>query len=474
MNEKQVCDAIVVGAGPNGLAAAITLARAGRSVRVLEANDQIGGGVQSSELTLPGFTHDTCSTVYPLALAAPFFRSLPLAEYGLEWVHPPAPMAHPLDDGASILLERSIDATAAGLGEDAGAYRRLMQPLATDWDMIARQILGPLRLPRDPIALARFGWYAIRPGRRLAETLFRAERARALLAGLAAHSILPLEQPPSAAFALVMGITGHVVGWPFARGGAQKLADALAGYLRSLGGEIVTGARVDSIDQLSPTPMRLLDVTPRQLLRIATCLPSGYRRKLERFRHGPGVFKVDWALDAPIPWSAEECLRAGVVHIGGTLEEIAASERAVWQGKTADKPFVILAQPTLFDASRAPEGKHIGWAYCHVPNGSTEDMTERIEEQIERFAPGFRDRILARSVMPPRQLEQHNANYVGGDIAGGVMSLSQLFTRPTLQWNPYATPLKGIYLCSSSTPPGGGVHGMCGYYAACAAMGNDA
>jgi phytoene dehydrogenase-like protein len=465
-------DAVVVGAGPNGLASAITLARAGRSVLVLEGQQTIGGGTRSDELTLPGFVHDVCSAIHPLGVASPFFRDLPLAQYGLEWVFPPAAVAHPFDDGSAAVLERSVDATGESLGRDAAAYRRLMGPLLADWEGLASDLLGPLPLPpRHPLAMARFGLKAVRSARGLAESAFEGDRARALFAGLAAHSILPLERPVSAAFGLVLGTVAHAVGWPMARGGSGQIADALAAHLRSLGGEIVTGRCVESLDQLPPAGAILLDVTPRQLLQIAgDRLPTRYRRALGRYRYGPGVFKLDWALDGPIPWKAPACSRAGTVHLGGTLPEIAASEQAVWRGELSERPYVIVVQQTLFDPTRAPEGKHTGWAYCHVPNGSTIDMTERIEAQLERFAPGFRDLILARSVMSPTALERHDPNYIGGDINGGVQDLGQLFTRPVARINPYTTPVRGLYLCSSSTPPGGGVHGMCGYFAAKAAL----
>lgn len=470
-------DAVVVGSGPNGLAAAITLARAGRSVIVFEARATVGGGARTAELTLPGFRHDVCSAIHPLGVGSPFFRSLPMARFGLEWIHPSVPLAHPLDDGTAAMLARSVAATAETLGDDAAAYQRLMMPLARNWEMLADGILGPLRLmhqalhPSESLRLARFGLDAIRSARGLAERRFTGERARALLAGMSAHSMLPLEQPPSAAFGLVLGIAGHAVGWPFPRGGSQAIADALTAYLRSLGGEIVTGAPIDTLDALPPAKAILCDITPRQLLRIAgKRLPHGYARQLERYRYGPGAFKVDYALDGPIPWKAQACSQAGTVHVGGTLAEIASSERTVWQGVPPEQPFVLVAQQSLFDATRAPQGKQTVWAYCHVPNGSDFDMTERIEAQIERFAPGFRERILARHVMSSRDLEHYNANYVGGDINGGVQDLWQLFTRPVARPVPYATPTRGLYLCSSSTPPGGGVHGMCGYFAAQAAL----
>ena len=465
-------DAVVVGSGPNGLAAAITIARAGHSVLVREASDTVGGGARSAELTLPGFVHDVCSTIHPLAAGSPFFRMVPLAEHGLELVHPPAPLAHPLDDGTAVVLERSVDETAAGLVEDDEAYRRLFGPLADDWRRLEESLLGPLvRLPRHPLALARFGVHALRSAHGLAHGLFRGERARALFAGCSGHAILPAEKAPTAAFGLVLLTLGHAVGWPVARGGSQKIADALASCLRSLGGEIETSARVESLDELPPTRAVLCDVTPRQLVRLAgQRLPASYRRALERYRYGPGSFKVDFALDGPVPWRARECARATCVHVGGTIAEIAASERAAWAGTEPERPYLILAQQTLVDPSRAPEGKHTVWAYCHVPNGSTVDMTERIEFQIERFAPGFRDRILARSALAPADLERHNENIVGGDINGGATVLHQLVARPAARLVPYSTPVPGLFLCSSSTPPGGGVHGMCGFLAAEAAL----
>ncbi|HZG65154.1 MAG TPA: NAD(P)/FAD-dependent oxidoreductase [Herpetosiphonaceae bacterium] len=464
-------DAVVVGAGPNGLAAAIELARAGRSVLVVEAAPTVGGGTRSAELTLPGFVHDVCSAIHPLGMASPFFQGLPLADHGLQWIQPPVALAHPFDDGSAVMLHRSIDETAALLGWDGRAYRALMGPMAASWNMLGGEILRPLRLPRHPLALINFGVRAIWPARLLAEGVFRDERARGFFAGLAAHAIMPLERLPSAAFGIMLGTMGHVVGWPLPRGGAQTIADAMASYLRSLGGEILTDARVDALDDLPPAHDVVCDVTPRQLLRIAgERLPDGYRRALGRYRYGPGVFKIDWALDGPIPWTAPECAQAGTVHLGATLPEIAASEWAMWRGSHHDRPFVLLAQQSLFDSSRAPEGKHTVWAYCHVPHGSTCDMTEDIEAQIDRFAPGFRDRILARNVMGPAAMERYNANYVGGDINGGVQDLFQHFTRPVARIIPYATPVPGLFLCSSSTPPGGGVHGLCGYFAARAVL----
>jgi len=468
---ERVHDAIVVGSGPNGLAAAIALAQAGKSVLVLEAESTVGGGTRSAELTLPGFVHDVCSAIHPLAVASPFLRTLPLQRFGLEFIHSPTPLAHPLPDGSAAVLERSLQATSEGLGPDAKAYRTLFGPLVATSEKLVYEIFGPLRPPRHPIALARFGVHALRSAAGLAKGLFKEERTRALFAGLAGHSMLRLDQPLSAAFALVMGMLGHAVGWPVVSGGSQKIADSLAAYLGSLGGAIVTGNRVRSVDELPPARAILFDVSPRQLLAIAgKHLPRRYCRQLARYRYGPGVHKIDWALDSPIPWRAAECARAGTVHVGGALESIVASENAVAKGMHPERPYVILAQQSLFDPGRAPRGKHVAWGYCHVPNGSTFDMTERIEAQIELFAPGFRDRVIARHVMGPQEVERHNANYVGGDINGGLQDLRQLFTRPAVRLVPYATPNPQLYICSSSTPPGGGVHGMCGAFAARAAL----
>ncbi len=464
-------DAVVVGSGPNGLAAALVLAGAGYGVRVYEAEPVPGGGLRTAELTRPGFRHDICSAIHPLAAASPYFRSLPLEEHGLEWIQPDAPLAHPLPDGGAVLLERSIEATARGLGPDGDAWISLVGPLVEAWPEIEENVLAsPVRIPRHPFAMARFGLHALRSAEVIGRR-FRGERAAALWAGIAAHSMTALDRPLTAGIALVLSLIAHREGWPFPQGGSDRLAHAMISVLSDRGGEIVTGRRVGSLDDLPPAGAILLDVTPRQVLRIAgERLPPGYRRKLARFRYGPAAFKVDWALDGPIPWRAAECARAGTVHVGGTAEEIRVGEGLVDRGGHPKRPFILLAQPTLFDPGRAPAGKHVAWAYCHVPNGSTVDMTEAIERQVERFAPGFRDRILARHAMGPAALEAHNANLVGGHINGGLQDLRQTFARPVLRRDPYATPLAGLYVCSSSTPPGGGVHGMCGYHAARSAL----
>jgi len=450
------------------------LARAGVPTEVLEAEPTIGGGTRSAELTLPGFVHDVCSAVHPFAVTSPAWAIFPLAEHGLEWIHPALPLAHPLDDGSAVTLDRRIDSTAAQLGPDGTAYSAAVAPFVTRWPDLAREVLQkPLHFPAHPFLLARFGWLAWQPASATSRRMFRTEQARALFAGLAAHSILPLEALGSAAIAWMLAIAGHSVGWPIPRGGSQRIAEALASYFKSLGGEIITNTRVRSLHDLADAAPILLDVTPRQFLDIAGAqLPASFERKLRSYRYGPGVFKIDWALSRPIPWTAAECSLAGTVHIGGTLDEIAASERAAAQGHPHTRPFVLLAQPSLFDTSRAPSGQHTAWAYCHVPNASTFDMTDAIESQVERFAPGFRRAILARHTFTPAELEAHNANLVGGDITGGLQNIRQLIFRPTPML--YRTPLADVYLCSASTPPGGGVHGMCGFHAAQAALRTNA
>jgi phytoene dehydrogenase-like protein len=464
-------DAVVVGAGPNGLAAAITLARAGRSVLVIEAKATIGGGARTCELTLPGFRHDICSAIHPLGLGSPFMRTLPWEQLGVEWIQPDIPLAHPLDDGTAVGLYRSPAETAGSIGRDGPAWRKLLEPLAANWDHLGPILLGPNPISHRVGLLARFGLPGMAPANLLPRLVFREERARGLFAGLAAHSFLDFDQPFSSAFGLTLGLLAHAVGWPLPKGGSQSIVDGMAHYLQSLGGDIVCGWEVETLDELPKSNAVLLDVTPRQLLKLAgEKLPAGYRRKLEGYRYGPGVFKIDYALSEPVPWRAVECRRAGTVHVGGTLGEIAASERAANRGQLSERPFVLVAQQSLFDPTRAPAGQHTLWAYCHAPHGSTADRTEAMEQQIERFAPGFRETILARAVRTSAGFERYNPNYVGGDINGGVQDIRQLWTRPVAAWPPYRTPLPGVFLCSSSTPPGGGVHGMCGFHAARAAL----
>ncbi len=458
--------AVVVGAGPNGLAAAIVLAQAGMQVEVFEAEQQAGGGARTLELTLPGFHHDFGSAVHPMAAASPFFTSLPLHAHGLEWIHSPAPLAHPFDDGTAITLERDLDAAVRVLAPDGKAWRELVAPLVEHWAEFAHEILRPLiHLPRSPFLMASFGLNALLPATSLANRLFRSHRTKALFAGLAAHSFLALDEPMSAAFGIVLGTTAHAVGWPIPRGGAQSITRALIAHLSRLGGTLQTSSRVERLDSLGQFNAALCDVTPRQLLQLAgERFTPEYNRLLGRYRYGPGVFKVDYALSQPIPWKAPDCARAATVHLGGSLEEFVASEDAMRHGRHAERPFVLLSQPTLFDLTRAPQGKHIVWAYCHVPNGSSFDMLPRLEAQIERFAPGFRDCILSHRAFQSADLEAMDANLVGGDINGGAADWRQFLFRPT--WRQYATPDRSVYICSSSTPPGGGVHGMCGFNAA--------
>ena len=464
-------DAVIVGSGPNGLAAAITLARRGLRVIVIEGNQTIGGGSRSAALTLPGFTHDVCSAVHPLALTSPFFKSLDLTGHGVEWCLPPVSLAHPLDDGQAVLVHSSVALTAAQFGVDAAAYCRLYQPLVDRYPRLMNYLLSQLRVPAAPFDMASFGLQALRSAAGLARSRFHITEARALFAGMAAHGMLPLEQLGTASFGLVLALSAHAVGWPVVKGGSQSIVDAMAAILRELGGEIVTGQVVSDLDQLPKARATLLNVSPRNLLAITgDRLPRAYRSRLARYRYGPGVFKVDWALSAPVPWSNPEIARSATVHLGGTLEEIIVSERQVAAGDHPDRPYVLLVQPSMFDQTRAPAGSHTAWAYCHVPNGSTRDMRAVIEAQVERFAPGFRETILAASTINAQQYEVYNPNYVGGDINSGAQDLGQLFTRPVARWDPYAMPLKGVYLCSSATPPGGGVHGMCGHLAAQSAL----
>jgi len=459
-------DVVVIGAGPNGLSAAIEVARAGLTVCVLEANEKIGGGVRTEELTLPGFLHDVCSAIHPMAILSPFFQKLHLKQWGLQWFFSPAAVAHPLPDGSAAILYKDLNRTIENLGNNAQRWHDLFAPFTRTPFAFFSQILRPIRIPRRPFLMARFGRLALRSCVDLVQRNFSDERARALFAGCAGHSSLALHARGSASFGLALAIAGHAVGWPLPVGGSQKIADALAACLQSSGGEIITGHKVRSMRDLPQARCYIFDVTPRQLLNITEdALPSRYRQKLSGFQYGPGVFKMDWALSAPIPWRNQDCLQAATVHVGGTTEEIVQAEAEVWKNKHPDNPFVLLAQQSLFDTTRAPAGKHTAWGYCHVPNGSHIDMAERIERQIERFAPGFRDVILSRHTMSTTQLEAHNENLVGGDN-----NLRQFLARPTLRWNPYSTPNSKIFICSSSTPPGGGVHGMSGYLAARTAL----
>jgi phytoene dehydrogenase-like protein len=464
--QKSDYDAIVVGSGPNGLAAAILMQQQGLSVLIIEGKDEIGGGLRSAGLTLPGFTHDVCSAIHPLALASPFFKTLPLADFGLEYIQPTLNAAHPFDDGTAAILDRSIKNTADQLGADAQTYTALMREITGAWPLIDQDALGPLRFPRHPLVMAQFGLKALSSAETFVKR-FKTTEARGLFGGMAAHAIQPLSNLSTTAIGLVLMATGHLKGWPVPKGGSATIANALAGYFKSIGGTVETGTYIKSLDQLPSAQAVLFDITPKQLLQIAGHkFSSIYKWQLERYRYGMGVFKIDWALDSPIPFIAPECRQAGTIHLGNTFEEIATGELQTSQGRQAEKPFVLLAQQSLFDSSRAPEGKHTAWAYCHVPNGSTQDMTDIIEAQVERFAPGFKDLILAKSTMNTAQVETYNPNYIGGDINGGILDIGQLFTRPALRWSPYKTSAKGLYICSSSTPPGGGVHGMCGYNAA--------
>lgn len=459
-------DAVVVGSGPNGLSAGITLQQQGLSVLVVEGKESIGGGLRSAELTLPGFIHDICSAIHPMAAGSPFFNTLPLRDHGLEFIDPAICAAHPFDNGEAAVLLKSLEHTAANLNSDAVAYKKLIGPLVLSWPAIVKDVLGPLRIPQHPAVYAKFGLDAILSAHTIAKR-FSTTKAKGLWGGMAAHALLPLTNLSTAAIAMVLTTVGHLHGWPIPKGGSQQIANALASYFLSIGGKISTNFYVGSLDQLPHAKVILFDVSPKQLLEIAGHkFSSFYKWQLKRYRYGMGVFKMDWALDGQIPFTAEECRRAGTVHLGNSFEEIARTEEMTWRGQHADRPFVLLAQQSLFDPSRAPAGKHTAWAYCHVPNGSTNDMSEAVEKQIERFAPGFRDRILSKHVFNSNQLEEYNPNYIGGDINGGAIDIFQLFTRPALRRSPYRTSMKGMYICSASSPPGGGVHGMCGYNAA--------
>ena len=464
--EKREYDAVVVGSGPNGLAAAIVLQQQGLSVLVVEAKGTIGGGMRTAELTLPGFKHDICSAIHPMAAGSPFFKTLPLEKHGLEYIYPPLAATHPFDDGTAAILSRSLEDTARMLGKDEAAYLRLLKPIVRDWPLLAPEILAPLHVPKHPLVMGRFGLKGLTAATWLSK-MFSTKQGKGLLGGMAAHSIQPLSNLATSAIALVLMAVGHAENWPIPKGGSQAIAAALASHFVSLGGKIECNFYVRSLQQLPSSHAILFDITPRQLLQIAGHrFSSLYKWQLERYRYGMGVYKIDWALETPIPFTAEACLHAGTIHIGNTFEEITCSELQSAEGKIVDKPFVLLAQQSQFDPSRAPAGKHTAWAYCHVPNGSKVNRVNAIEQQVERFAPGFRERILQRHVMNSMEMEEYNPNYIGGDINGGVIDIGQLFTRPALRLSPYRTSAKGLYICSSSTPPGGGVHGMCGYHAA--------
>ncbi len=460
-------DAAIIGSGPNGLSAGVILAKAGLSVVIIEAKEQIGGGTRTSELTLPGFRHDVCSAIHPLGAASPLFQTLPLDRFGLKWIYPPRALVHPFDDGSAVFITNSIEETASNLNSDAEAYKNLMMPLVENTSLLLRDILSPLSFPSHPFRLIDFGLDAIQPSAVFAKRKFSGMKARSLFAGLSAHSILPLNKLFTTAFGLILAMTAHKPGWPLPEGGSQNISGSLADYFISLGGEIITSQPVNSLKDIPECRIKVFDLTPKQILDImGDDLPSGYKKKLGRYRYGPGVFKIDYALSEPVPFTAEESKTTAAIHLGGSIDEITRAEEMVWNGTIPDKSFVIFVQPSIFDKSRVPEGKHTAWAYCHVPNGSDTDMTKAIENQIERFAPGFRDVILAKNTMNTADLENYNSNYIGGDINGGMQDWKQLFTRPVLSLSPYSMPLKGFYICSSSTPPGGGVHGMCGYNAA--------
>jgi phytoene dehydrogenase-like protein len=472
MVNKSDYDALIIGSGPNGLSAAIALAQKGLSVKVYESADTVGGGTRTKELTLPGFHHDVCSAIHPMAVGSPFWKKLPLEQYGLKWIHPTYPLAHPLDDAPAAVLHKSLDETAAGLHQDGEAYKQLFQLFVDQWDDLGPELLSPLqRFPAHPLLLAKFGLKALQPAQGLAEHRFSTEQARSLFAGLAAHSTLPLDKISTSAIGLVLGIIGHKIGWPMPKGGSHQITKVLAAHLEQLGGEIETNAEIVTLRELPRSQIILFGNTPKQILRIAEKeLPASYAKKLRSFKYGAGVYKMDIALGEPIPWLDDRCGQAGTVHLGGTLQEIARSERTIAKGGHPDRPYVLLSQQSMFDESRAPEGKHTAWAYCHVPNGSTRDMSNPILGQIERFAPGFKDCILDYHVMNTRAIERYNANYIGGDINGGKQDITQLFTRPAGLLDPYHIPGTSMFICSSSTPPGGGVHGMCGYNAGQSAL----
>lgn len=474
MNTSSEFDAVIVGSGPNGLSAAILLAQQGLQVKVIEAKDSIGGGTRTAELTEPGFHHDICSAVHPTGVGAPFLKTLPLYEYGLEWVHPKYPVAHPLDHGEAVIISKSLEKTVERLGSDGKHYQKLIGDFVEHWDRLSNDLFGPVRIPNNPLSMMQFGWYGMFSAKLLANSIFENIQTKAFFAGLAGHSIIPLEKVFTGSFGLVFASSIHAAGWPVAKGGSHSITKAMAAYLESLGGEIETGNEITSVDELPASKVTLFDLTPKQIADIASNqLPDGYTKKLRKFKYGPGVFKMDFALSEPVPWANEECKGAGTLHLGGTFEEIAHSEQETWAGHHPDEPYLLVSQPSLFDDTRAPEGKHTLWAYCHVPNGSDKDCSSEIIRQIERFAPGFRDTIISYNAMNAPDFEEYNANYIGGDINGGAQFFKQLIFRPLVQWDPYKLAGDGLYICSSSTPPGGGVHGMCGYHAAKSALKNE-
>jgi phytoene dehydrogenase-like protein len=467
-------DAFVIGSGPNGLAAAIALSQQGLKVKVFEAKETVGGGTRTLELTEPGFKHDICSAVHPTAVSSPFFNSLPLSDFDLEWIHPDFPVGHPLENGEAVIVERSLDNTLDRLGADSKNYRKLFKDFIDSWDFLSKDLFGSLRIPNHPLSMLRFGWYGMFSSNLLSNSFFKNERTKAYFSGLAAHSIIPLENAFTASFGLILGTTVHSVGWPIAKGGSHSITKALAAYFESLGGIIETNTHIQSLEEFPSNKPILFDLTPQQVVSIADSrISDSLKRKLLNYKHGPGAFKVDFALSEPVPWKNEECKRAGTLHLGGSMDEISLSEREVWDGIHSEKPYVLISQPSVFDESRAPKGKHVLWSYCHVPNGSTENMEEQIINQIERYAPGFRDTIISSSCMHAMDFEKYNPNYIGGDINGGAQNVKQLFARPLLKWDPYKLPENNLYICSSSTPPGGGVHGMSGFNAARSVLKNE-
>lgn len=467
-------DAVIIGSGPNGLSAGIRLAQKGLSVKILEAKSTIGGGTRTQELTEPGYLHDVCSAVHPTAASSPFLKSLKLENYGLEWVHPPYPYAHPLENGEAVAVSKSLEESLEIMGKDSKNYRQLYKEFIDNWELLSQDIFGTLRLPKHPLIMARFGWYGMFSAKLLSNSMFDTENVKALFAGCAAHSILPLNKAFTASFGLVIGASAHTTGWPFAKGGSASISNALEKKFQSLGGKIETNRKITSLDNIPQAKTILFDLTPHQIADIlGESLPSSYKNKLRRYTYGPGAFKMDWALSEPVPWLNEKCRKAGTLHLGGAFDEIADSEQAAWKGNHHEKPYVLVSQPSIFDKTRAPSGKHTLWAYCHVPNGSEKDMTEIIENQIERYAPGFRDTIISKHTMNTKQLEVYNSNYIGGDINGGAQFFKQIFGRPVLKWDPYKIPMDGMYICSASTPPGGGVHGMSGFNAAESVLKNE-